>query len=673
MLFNKLAMNVTARPLSAGGGVSGSMSVWFCWALISCVTVAAYSNSLYGEFLFDDANAIVDNGTIRDLSNLPLVLAAPPRGGSTTDARPLLNLSLAMNYAIHGLQPFGYHLFNLLVHLLNAGMVLLLLRRLFGSPAAPNYLSGNSEFWALACTLMWSLHPVQTSAVSYISQRAESMGCFFYLAVLYLDLTVKQLSRWRILVCIPLLLGGFCKEIIVTAPIVSWVLQRWHFGRSWLESWSVGKRELGFRFLALAPVVVLAFVHGGRSGTAASSSGEAVTAVEYLIAQGYVVPRYLLSIMNPFWVCTDYGLYPPSSIVISFAGLAILASLLVWSVTNVVSCKSLGLPVLCAAIFLAPSSSIIPIVTQIGGEHRVYLSSLAVFVLLSAFLAKILSHAGKHSPRRLSKAALWSVTSLSLGLAMCTFITNRSFASLEAFWERSVAQMPENLRARQNLAAIDLSRGELDQGFRRLESLVSDKRQGVAARLEAAELAEQAKQIARVREYLRPIFHERRQHAKASVIEARLLVLENEPVKAIHLCEQILEDSPNESSAWNALALALRSLSRISLEGDATADLAAIEQRTEEALQRALELLPWSANDRFMLAGLYLDQTRDQEAERELRQCLLYDPMRAEAWYWLAVLHAQQGDKELARSEIATSLALQHTPDAEQLAQMLGR
>ena len=650
-----------------------SMSLWYHLALIISITVAAYSNSLYGEFVFDDANAIVDNGTIRDLSNISLVLAAPPRGGSTTDARPLLNLTLAMNYAIHELEPFGYHLFNLMVHLLNAGLVLLLLRRLFGSAAAPGYLRNSSNCWALACTLMWSLHPVQTSAVSYISQRAESMTCFFYLLVLYLDLTVNQLSRWRILVCIPLLLGGFCKEIIVTAPIVSLVLQRWYFSRSWLESWRLEKRELGFKFLALAPVVTLALVHGGRSGTAASSSGEAVTTLEYLLAQGYVIPRYLLSIVNPYWVCTDYGLYPPSTVAISCVGLTCLASLFVWSAANVVSSKSLGIPIFCAAMFLAPSSSIIPIVTQIGGEHRVYLPSMAAFILLIAVIARILSTTGDRSTSRLNALGPWMVGIVCIGLAMCTFVTNRSFASLETFWQRSVAQMPKNLRARQNLAAIELSRGEFDQGFRWLESLMSDKRRGSSARLEAAELAEQAKQVSKAREYLRPIFQEWPQHSKASVIEARLLVLDGEPVKAVQICEQILENSPNEAAAWNALALALRSLSRINLERDPAADHVAIEQRTEEALQRALELLPWSANDRFMLAGLYLDQARDREAKRELRQCLLYDPMRAEAWYWLAVLHAQQGDKELARSEIATSLALQRTPDAEQLARMLGK
>lgn len=648
------------------------MSVWYCWALISCVTVAAYSNSLYGEFLFDDANAIVDNGTIRDLSNLPLVLAAPPRGGSTTDARPLLNLSLAMNYAIHALEPFGFHLFNLMVHLLNAGLVLLLLRRLFGSSAAPNYLRSSSEFWALACTLMWSLHPVQTSAVSYISQRAESMTCFFYLVVLYLDLTVKQLSRWRILVCIPLLLGGFCKEIIVTAPIVSLVLQRWYFSRSWLESWTLEKRELGFKFLALAPVVTLALVHGGRSGTAASSSGEAVTTLEYLLAQGYVIPRYLLSMVNPYWVCTDYGLFPPSTTAISCIGITFIASLFIWSAINVISRKALGLPIFCAAMFLAPSSSIIPIVTQIGGEHRVYLPSMAVFILLCVLIARLLSQTGKSSGSRLNTASLWLVVVTCVVLALSTFVTNRSFGSLATFWERSVTRMPSNLRARQNLAALDLRRGEHESGFRWLESLMTDERQGTAARLEAAELAEQAKLVDRAREYLRPIFREQPRHTKASVIEARLLVLEGEPLRAVQLCEAILQASPNDAGGWNALALSLRSFSSSSIEGDATAEAVAIDKRTEEALQRALELLPWSANDRFMLAGLYLDQSRDREAERELRQCLLFDPMRAEAWYWLAFLHAQQGEKELARSELKTSLALQPTPDAEQLARMLG-
>jgi len=466
-------------------------------------------------------------------------------------------------------------------------------------------------------------------------------------------------------------MGGFCKEIIVTAPIVSWALQRWYFSQSWLDSWKTGKRELFFKFLALAPVVVLALMQGGRSGTAASGDSEAVTATEYLLAQGYLIPRYVLSILNPYWVCTDYGLYPPSTMAISCIGLISLTGIFIWSVGKVVSGKAIGLPIFCAAVFLAPSSSIIPIVTQIGGEHRVYLPSLAFFVLSCIGILRFFASTGK-DVQAVPRPATWSLVFLfCLSVASITFMTNQSYSTLSAFWKRIVVRVPSNLRARQNLTVVSLRRDEGEEAFRWLENLMSDSRQGTAARLEGAELAEQAKQVARAREYLQPIFNAQPNHVKASIIEARLLVLEEDPSTAVRLCERVLQESPRSAGAWNALALALRMLSRSNMNSEKSIEAKAIEQRTEEALQQALDILPWSANDRFMLAGLYLDQARDAEAERELRECLLYDPMRPEVWYWLAFLDMQKGNIELARSEVAMSLSLRRTPDAEDLARRI--
>src|SRR5271170_7453335 len=87
--------------------------------LAACLVViaglAAYHNSLHGPFIFDDTLAISDNPSIRKISDLGTVLA-PPHNAATAQGRPVLNLSLALNYAAGGVDPTGYHYANLLIH-----------------------------------------------------------------------------------------------------------------------------------------------------------------------------------------------------------------------------------------------------------------------------------------------------------------------------------------------------------------------------------------------------------------------------------------------------------------------------------------------------------------------------------------------------------------------------
>ena len=93
-------------------------------ALIALAALAVYANSFSVPFLFDDAPSVVDNPTIRHLWPLWEPLSPPHQHlGLTVEGRPLLNLSLAVNYAISGPNVWSYHALNLAIHLL-AGLTL---------------------------------------------------------------------------------------------------------------------------------------------------------------------------------------------------------------------------------------------------------------------------------------------------------------------------------------------------------------------------------------------------------------------------------------------------------------------------------------------------------------------------------------------------------------------
>ncbi|HEX3728548.1 MAG TPA: hypothetical protein VHV47_02000, partial [Opitutaceae bacterium] len=199
--------------------------------LLVLLAIAAYAGSLGGKFLYDDVPGIVDNPSIRSLRTALI----PPAGGLPESGRPLLNLSFALNYAAGGLNPWGYHAVNALIHGL-AGAVL------FGLVLG-TWRGAHAVKFAGMIALLWVVHPLQTESVAYVSQRAEALMGLFYLLTLYCFI-----RGWRGLSCLACLCGMACKETMVTAPLLVLLYDRAFVGGSFREA----MKRRGRYYLALA-------------------------------------------------------------------------------------------------------------------------------------------------------------------------------------------------------------------------------------------------------------------------------------------------------------------------------------------------------------------------------------------------------------------------------------
>jgi hypothetical protein len=161
---------------------------------IVAAAIVAYHNSFSGPFVLDDHPVIEGNRTIRVLWPLWVPLSPPQADGSTAAGRPLMNLTLAMNYALGGTNVRGYHAVNLLIHIL-AGLTLFgVVRRTFLLAARPEY-GGDAVLPAFCVALLWSLHPLNTAAVTYLSQRAEALVGLAYLLTLYCFIRAVALDK----------------------------------------------------------------------------------------------------------------------------------------------------------------------------------------------------------------------------------------------------------------------------------------------------------------------------------------------------------------------------------------------------------------------------------------------------------------------------------------------
>ncbi len=108
----------------------------------------------------------------------------PPKD-SLVGARPVVNLSYALNYAAGGTAVSGYHLVNLLIHVLAGWTLFALVRRTLLRPTLVERFGPAATPLALAVSAIWAWHPVQTESVTYISERAESLMGLFYLLTIY--------------------------------------------------------------------------------------------------------------------------------------------------------------------------------------------------------------------------------------------------------------------------------------------------------------------------------------------------------------------------------------------------------------------------------------------------------------------------------------------------------
>lgn len=451
------------------------------WIVLLAVGTATYANSFHGQFFFDDLTWLKPDSSIVRMDAQRWWRS---RVEDPTYGRPLTALSLALNYAVCGSEPAGYHVFNLTVHLLCGLMLFGVVRQALAGPPfdRPAGLAEAAEPLAFAVALIWLVHPLQSECVNYISQRTESMASLFFLAALYCGQRAGRRRRrrvvwtgrmWTGLVAVCLGLSALCKEIAAMAPLVL-VLYDFAFRRS---TWAVVWRRRWPVYLAAAScwlLLAILMAQHPRAGTVGPD--QQTSAWQYLMNQCVVIVHYLELCVWPQRLLIDYGV--PGDVVWSEAipcGL-LLAALFATSVWMLFRRPPLGFAGLWFFLLLAPTSSFLPILTEVGAERRMY---LALAAPVSLFVAAVYlggqgvarwiaaAHASENDaewkPGRLRLAGWFAGALLLSGcatpLAARTARRNLDYRSRARLWAQSIVANPQNVRAAYNLAISFTDRG----------------------------------------------------------------------------------------------------------------------------------------------------------------------------------------------------------------------
>jgi tetratricopeptide (TPR) repeat protein len=432
--------------------------------LIAAAAVAAYANSFSGPFVLDDIPSIAANPTIRHLAT-----ALRPSAATTGGGRPVLNLSLAFNYAVSGSAVWSYHALNLAIHVL-AGLLLYgIIRRTLGAQSAPA-----ASPLAFSAALLWTLHPLQTESVTYIVQRAESLMGLLYLLTLYGFIRGSAANggrarTWFALSIAACLLGMGTKEVMASAPLVVLLYDRTFQAGSLREAWRRRGRvhaALCSTWLVLA--LLVASTHG-RGGTA--GFGGAVGWRSYATTQFVALAHYLRLAFWPHPLVFDYGSAPLGLSAPVVACALLVTSLAAWTAWALLRRPALGFLGACFFAILAPSSSVVPVSTEIMAEHRMYLALAPVVVLAVAAAFRWLGRAALPLCALLAAAMLWA-----------TWQRNETYRTEAGLWADTVCRRPDNDRARTNLGNALSSEGRPAEAVAQLEAALRLNPRSVDAR-----------------------------------------------------------------------------------------------------------------------------------------------------------------------------------------------
>ena len=443
------------------------------------LTIAVYARGMNGSLQFDDLHTVQFSHSIRHLANF---FTASSILDAIHGKRVLTDFTFAINYWAAGPAPLSFHLTNLAIHLAATLLVFFFTRQILRLGGAAGL-----DLLALAIAAVFALHPMQTQAVIYISQRAESLASAFYLGSLLLLLRAERRGRCAAgarfyLASFALFALGLSAKVIVATLPVAYLLMGLlpgpqsplarpsgrvgsgrallaadHRGRVWkfFRGSPIRRLALAAPFFAYALSTTILTV-AGLKGEDAGFLIPFMPPGRYFLTQWHVLVTYLRLLFWPSGQNVDWdfpvarGFGDPAVLVSGFVLVVMLAGAGILYLRCRSRADSVGAKGRLAAfgviwffLLLAPTSSVMPL-ADVLMEHRIYLASWGVF-LAAAIAADSLIERLPLLGRPVFLVAV--VACLCAALATATYLRVGLWQSKLALWSDCVAKSPYKARA----------------------------------------------------------------------------------------------------------------------------------------------------------------------------------------------------------------------------------
>lgn len=433
--------------------------------IILAAGVIAYSNSFDCSTHFDDSNIFhqsvtADSATIADWIHL-------------FPNRPVGILTFALNYNIHQYDVWGYHLVNLMIHLVNALLIWWLTFITFSTPVMKDEpVSQHKAVIAFLTALLFVTHPLATQSVTYIVQRFASLATLFYL--LSVILFIKG-SLWTgnknaaMLLFASSIAAAVCgiltKENVFTLPLAV-ILYDYCFIKTSLRKPSIKDKSVVFSLVTLTIFIFVYFINFSLNifNTVPPDQGYSysITMKEYFLTQFRVILTYIRLFLFPFNQNFDYD-YPVSTgffqIKTFFSFLALLGILLAGA-GLFKKYRLISFGIFWFFLTLSVESSIIPISQNVIFEHRTYLPGFGFFIALTGTFFYFFRE-------KYFRIALLIILMIAFVNTALTYQRNKIWKNEYTLWDDCVKKSP-------NKARVYTERGNAYSAMGRYRQAVED-------------------------------------------------------------------------------------------------------------------------------------------------------------------------------------------------------
>ena len=429
---------------------------------IALFCAALYMNSAGGEFIWDDQSFVTDNVNIRSMED-PLRFFLDNKTGATREMakdvyRPLTALSYAIDFFLWGLNSFGYHLTNIILHSANSILVFLLLFLLCGE-----------FFTAFFGSLLFASHPIQTEVVCWVSGRSSALFLFFYLLsfIFYIKFSKEGRRGFFILSLIFFAFSLFSKEMSVTLPLIL-ILYDLHFQL---------KEKLKTKALRYIPYFALVLFYVSLRVILVKKIGQFEgwgSPYTIFLTMSNVVVDYIRVLLFPLKLCA-VG-YPVPIINSIKEPQAIISLLLLLTIAASLPFlyrrfKIASFSIIFFFITLLPVLNIIPI-KALKADRFLYLPSIGFCLLSSYIIAAIGRKFDRLSVKKISlisAIAVFFITAYSIR----TILRTEDWKSEIAISKETVRVSPQSAWALTALGANFIERDNYAEAVKPLEKAVA--------------------------------------------------------------------------------------------------------------------------------------------------------------------------------------------------------
>ncbi len=667
----------------------GLANPWFALILIAATVLLIYSNAYDGPFVFDGKIQIEDKEKIRDLKNYSSLK-------SFFSLRPLTEFSFAVNYQMGKLNPFGYHLVNILIHTANGILAYLMALCVFGrlsffpvqrQTIAINrnghgcdarrkqrgFSSISNHLMALLVALIFVAHPIQTQSVTYIVQRYTSMAAMFYLVSVLFYIKARKLQvdansgvkagnispqliekpsalfDFRVFISFFFflffgVLAMLCKENAATLFGVVLLVEYFLFDRTW-AGWR-GKLIWLVPITCLLVFLILYFfasTRGLRFGnlledvSILTRETRTVDRFSYLCTQFTVFVLYVRLLFFPVGQNIDYMFPFKTGFFDGFTPLAFLFMLVLlgFGFWNIRKRSAISFGVFWFFITLSIESSIFPI-SDAMFEHRLYLPMFGFAVLLVYGVFDLFRG------RKVWAMTILTVVVLAFGIG--TFLRNRVWQDPLTLWSDVVLKSSHNHRAYYNLGNALQVRGRLDDALSHYEKAIELKPNFSVAHDNLGLILMKKGRLSDASEHMEKAVRIKPRDADIQNNFGQLLLKQGHLEEASSYFHQAIKLKPDYAKAQNNLGITLAQQGKLK---DAL-----------KHLKKAARLDPENSEIQNNLGQVLMLRENYQQASKYFEAAIRLNPDFAQAQTNLGFILLKQGKSDEAAQHFMKALKL---------------